>query len=51
MKGLEESIEYQEQIIELQKKVVLHLSSIVISSVLLTKDIIDFLKLNEKNNN
>lgn len=50
MKGLEESLEYDEEVELLQKRIVLHVSTIVISSVLIAKDIIDFLKLNKKNN-
>lgn len=48
MKGLEELLEYEEESIELQKRVVLHVSAIIISSVLLYKDISDFLKKHEK---
>lgn len=44
MKGIEELLEYEEESVELQKRVVLHVSAIIISSVLLFKDIKNFLE-------
>lgn len=49
MKGLEEIIEYEEESIEFQKRVVLHVSAIIISSALLFKDIKNFLENKNKN--
>jgi hypothetical protein len=51
MKGLEELIEEHENVIEFQKRVVLHVSAIVISSVLLVDEINFFLNRNKKNKN
>jgi flagellar biosynthesis protein FliQ len=46
MKGLEEQIEIEEKEKQFLKKIVLHISTIVISSSLLIKEISDF--INEK---
>jgi flagellar biosynthesis protein FliQ len=46
MKGLEEQIEIEEKEKQFLKKIVLHISTIVISSSLLIKEIFDF--INEK---
>jgi hypothetical protein len=46
MKGLEELIEEHERVIEFQKNVVLHVSAIIISTVLLADEIKNFLDEN-----